>query len=196
MNTYVVHYGGKGGRPYALAESAGLLAVRTHSRNPIEMQLIGSASLSDQALSILQQFELVEEYFDAGVTVWQAQVEGDPAALRDDARAVLKREADVRFAGRVLMDPNSQLPVLYTENLFVKFRDDAGHTACRRLIKQYGLEIKVVLEYAQNAYFLAAPEDLASVIAQRGRVALRLCLPDRDAGVEVFVHQRELLEDG
>ncbi len=183
MNTYVVHYGGKGGRPYALVESAGLLAVRTHSRNPIEMQLIGSASLSDQALSILQQFELVEEYFDAGVTVWQAQVEGDPAALRDDARAVLKREADVRFAGRVLTDPTSQLPVLYTENLFVKFRDDAGQATCRRLIKQYGLEIKAVLEYAQNAYFLAAPEGIGREVfglAERllDEEAVELCHPE------------------
>ena len=183
MTTYVVHYGGKGGKPYTLAESESLLAVRTHSRNPIEMQPNHGASLSNEALSILQQFTLVDEYFDAGVTVWQAEAEGDPTALRDDARQILRREADVRFAGRVLVDPASQVPVLYTENLFVKFNDDVSQTACRRLIKQYGLAIKAALEYVHNGYFLAAPEGIGREVfglAERllEESAVELCHPE------------------
>jgi subtilisin family serine protease len=183
MKTYVVHYGGKDGKPYMLAESESLLAVRTHSRNLIEMQPDHGASLSNEALSILQHFVLVEEYLDAGVMVWQAQAEGDLAALCGDARKILKREADVRFAGRVLVDLVSQAPVLYTENLFVKFNDDVSQTACRRLIKQYGLVIKATLEYVHNGYFLAAPEDIGREVfglAERllEESAVELCHPE------------------
>jgi subtilisin family serine protease len=183
MNTYIVHYGGKGIRPYTLAESEHLLAVRTHSRNPIEMQLNGGAALSNEALSILQHFELLEEYYDAGVMVWRAQADGDATALRDNARAILKREADVRFAGRVLTDPTSQVPVLYTENLFVKFHDDVSGATCRRLIKQYELTLKEALEYARNAYFVAAPEGIGREIfglAERllDEEAVELCHPE------------------
>ena len=83
MNTYTVHYGGKGGTTYALVESEGLLAMRTHSRNLVEMQSNQGAALSNEALSILQHFELLEEYHDAGVMVWRAQgdEERDAAAL-------------------------------------------------------------------------------------------------------------------
>lgn len=74
------------------------------------------------------------------------------------ARVILKAEVDVRFAGRVLIDPASKAPVLYTENLFVKFDDEAKATACRKLIKRYGLSVKRQVDYARNGYFLEAPE--------------------------------------
>ncbi|MEZ4981469.1 MAG: hypothetical protein R2769_07780 [Saprospiraceae bacterium] len=36
---------------------------------------------------------------------------------------VLKQEPDLRFAGRVLVDKKAGAPVLYTENIFIQFRD-------------------------------------------------------------------------
>jgi len=45
-------------------------------------------------------------------------VRGDERSL--EARKIaLRASPDVRFAGGVLVDPNTNEPVLYTENLFI-----------------------------------------------------------------------------
>ena len=64
---------------------------------------------------------------------------------------------DVRFAGGVFVDPAGE-PVVYTENLFIKFRDQAEPKACREVIREAGLTIKNEVSYATNAFFVAAPE--------------------------------------
>jgi subtilisin family serine protease len=86
---------------------------------------------------------------------------------------VLKDEPDVRFAGRVLVDPASKAPVLYTENVFVKFNDEAKASVCRKLLKQHGLKIKRGVAYLRNAFFVAA----------------------NDAGLDIFDIARKLLNE-
>src|SRR4029450_10159761 len=49
-------------------------------------------------------------------------------------------------------------PVLYTENLFVKFRNDRPVEDCRRALLEAGLRVKDELPYATNAFFAVAPE--------------------------------------
>lgn len=56
------------------------------------------------------------------------------------------------------MDGNGR-PVVYTENLFVKFDDDAEAEACEGLLQRLGLSTKRALTYARNAYFVAAPDN-------------------------------------
>jgi subtilisin family serine protease len=73
-------------------------------------------------------------------------------------KAVLRASPDVRFAGGVLVDPATQEPVLYTENLFVKFVDTADPDDCVAVLRGAGLSIKDEPDYATNAYFVAAPE--------------------------------------
>jgi subtilisin family serine protease len=184
MSTYTVQYGGKQGHIHKLQESDQLLAVRTRSRNPVFETMPGEgAALSDDALAILDHFEMEEAYFNAGVAVLRARSARQAKSLRDQARAVLKKEADVRFAGRVLVDARSKAPVLYTENIFVKFDDEARASACRQLIRQYGLAVKSCVDYLRNGYFLGAPEgiglevfDLAQRLLQEEMV--EFCHPE------------------
>ncbi|MDM0109275.1 S8 family serine peptidase [Variovorax sp. J22R24] len=70
----------------------------------------------------------------------------------------LRAVPDVRFAGGVLVEPGSPEPVLYTENLFVKFIDTADPDNCLEVLREAGLSIKQTVEYATNAYFVSAPE--------------------------------------
>ncbi|MFN4292664.1 MAG: S8 family serine peptidase [Thermoflexales bacterium] len=175
MSAYTVQYGGKEGQTYKLEESHHFIAVRTRSHNPVFATAPGEgAAFSDDALAILGHFELEEQYFHAGVAVLRTRTPRQAKSIRDQARAVLKGEPDVRFAGRVLMDPQSKAPVLYTENLFVKFDDEAKAVTCRQIIKKYNLVIKAQVGYTPNGYFLGAPEGI---------------------GLEVFDLARRLLED-
>ena len=59
----------------------------------------------------------------------------------EQRKSALRREPDVRFAGRVLVDEVGE-PVVYTENLFVKFKDDAEPEDCGACSQEHGLTIK------------------------------------------------------
>lgn len=147
-------YGGKQGKPISLAVSSDSVVVRTHSGLPLDQ-----SPLSKQARQLVGQLETVVRFPEAGVEILRAT--GTPQktrVLRDKVRTALKRERDSRFAGRVLCDPKTKAPILYTENIFVKFEDDYSPTAAKRRFKQLGLTIKREIEYARNAYFLEAPE--------------------------------------
>jgi hypothetical protein len=76
----------------------------------------------------------------------------------EEVRRQLNESPSTRFAGRVLVDQHSREPVLYTENLFVKFRDDKSRDQSLAVLREAGLTVKRELPYATNAFFVAAPE--------------------------------------
>lgn len=157
MVTY--RYEGKTGRRYTLDTSDEHIAVRTRNREAIaEARPFEVAPLSAAARNLLAEFELVAAFREAGVEVLRSRRRRNSRALRDAARKTLSKEPAIRFAGRVLVDARSARPVLYTENFFVKFADDVPRRSCRALLKSRGLAIKRELDYARNAYFVAAPE--------------------------------------
>lgn len=181
---YTVQYGGKAGESMVLEESNNLIVVRTEDRGSLmTTPEARQTPLSSEARTILGEFEVVTQFTHAGVEVLQARSPRAGQALRDEARTILKQEPEVRFAGRVLVDPASQAPVLYTENLFVKFEDDAKATVYRSLLKKYKLTVKRQLDYVRNGFFVEAPEqiglqlfELASQLLDEA--AVELCHPE------------------
>lgn len=177
-------YGGKTGKRYSLTTSNEHLVVRTTNRAPVlAARPFEVAPVSPEARALLGNFDLAARFREAGVDVLRAKPTRRAKSLRDRARAVLKREPQIEFAGRVLVDPKAGRPVIYTENFFVKFDGDESATACRKIIKKHRLEIKRVLEYARNAYFVAAPEgtglkifDIAEALLQES--AVQFCHPE------------------
>ncbi len=170
-----VRYGGKLGVPIALTDSGTLLAVRTHSRSSV---CSGEAPLGAPARELVGKLDLAWADRSAGLEVLRAP----HASLRDEAREALKKESAVRFAGRAMHDPNG-VPVVYTENVFVKFHDDQSAERCAEILAGYHLEIKRTLGFAKNAYFAAAPEgtgaavfDIAETLLQEREV--ELCHPE------------------
>ena len=154
-------YGGKRGQRRTLSISDDYVAVRTRNGAPVVSDTPEEiVPLSPESRELLDEFEVVTRYQDAGVDVLRARAVRGVRALRDRTRQALKKESVVRFAGRVLADPQSHAPVLYTENLFVKFDDDTTQTACRRALRKYQLEVKAELEYARNAFFVGARDDI------------------------------------
>ncbi len=179
-----VRYGGKNGGEYQLAISEEHIVVRTQSHSALMGETpFEVAPVSPEARSILNQFDLQTRFGAAGVEILRAKDLSQGAALRDRARAILNEEPEIEFAGRVLVEPESMEPVIYTENLFVKFDDEEDASVCQEVLQRYGLTIKRQLEYARNAYFVTTPTgtglevfDIASRLLNEESV--ELCHPE------------------
>ncbi len=175
---YWLRYGGRAGRKIALALSDDLVVTRTHESRSLE-----SVVSTRNGVELLDRSQRVASFPDAGVDVHRIIVPNAVRTRRNAIRTALQAEPGLRFAGRALVDRRSKRPVIYTENLFVKFRSDAAASRCRRLLKSQGLTAKRELEYAANAYFVSAPEgtglqvfDLAEALLKEDWV--ELCHPE------------------
>ena len=121
-------------------------------------------------------------YPEAGVEVFRVPVGGGAPSV-EARKTALRAVPDVRFAGGVLIDPSTNEPVLYTENLFVKFIDTADRTPAARCSARMVLTIKQEVSYATNAFFVEAAEgtgrkvfDMAQQLLQRDDV--EYCHPE------------------
>lgn len=178
-----VRYGGKTGQVYELSVSDEYVAVRTYSRKPLMSDRpYEVAPVSPETRAVLSDFQRVVEFREAGVEVLQVKTAQADGILRDAARNVLKAEPEVRFAGRVLITP-TQIPVLYTENLFVQFDEGVAVETQQAILQHHELTVKRSIEYARNAYFVGAPEgtglavfDIAASLLQEA--AVQLCHPE------------------
>lgn len=187
-----VQFGGRAGKRYDLETNEDLVVVRTRDAVPL-----GDASLSSRARRAFDALEPMGLRFpDAGVEVFH--VRSGSAGDRDLVRSALKDEPVIRFAGRVLSDPvfkqqavrrgvpatplkPRKEPVLYSENLFVKF-DPARRaaSAARKILESHKLRVKREIEYVPNAYFVAAPEGSGLKVFD-----MALELLHKDEGVEL-----------
>ncbi|MBK6931933.1 MAG: S8 family serine peptidase [Saprospirales bacterium] len=155
---YKVKYGGKKGKTIELVESPDMVAIRTKGNQNIE-----KVSLSRSSRAIIDETKEVAAFPEAGISVRKVAAEGDLESTggtreRDAARATLKQEENIRFAGRVLQDAGSGEVMLYTENFFVKFTDATPEKDCLALLEKYQLKVKSKLAFAVNAYFVEASE--------------------------------------
>lgn len=154
---YKVKFGGKKGKTISLMESPDMLVVRTKDNQELE-----KTSLSRTSRVIIEETQEVAAFPEAGISVRRVAAEGDLESAgtrkRDAARAALKEDENIRFAGRVLQDAESGEVMLYTENFFVKFLDKTPEAECLAVLEKYNLKIKSKLVFATNAYFVEASE--------------------------------------
>lgn len=166
MVTY--KYGGKSGATHALKESPDRVVVRTRNARPLRDAVVSTAGRQ-----ALENFEVEMEFSDADVSVLKTK-EMENRSAREAGRQALKEEAELRFAGRVLEEEGSGEPVLYTENIFVKFKDAVTPTRCEEVLANYGLAIKQKLDYAPNSYFVATPENTGLQVFELANTVLQL----------------------
>jgi subtilisin family serine protease len=175
-----VTYGGREGVTFRLEESPRMVVVGAAR---------GMRALTPTSPRVMHRllapFEEVLSIAHLGVSVWRTrEALGDEAVvLRDRVRRQFRRQPSVRFAGRVLQDPAGAVPVLYTGNLFVKFRDDAGPRDCRARLRRAGLRPLRALGYATNAWHVAAAADAGQDVFSRAQELLdcdevELCHPE------------------
>ena len=153
---YKVKFGGKKGKTIELVESPDMVAIRTKGNKELE-----DTPMSSRSRELMAGSPEVVAFPEAGVTVRRvADDEGlEPTtSRRDQARASLKKDEDIRFAGRVLQDAKTGEVMLYTENFFIKFKDEVTDAACLAIIEKYHLKVKSKLPFAANSYFVQAGE--------------------------------------
>jgi subtilisin family serine protease len=152
---YQYKYGGKDGEAFTLVEAKDLVVVRTKEPAPIE-----DLNMSIQARSLLPGMLPVAAFPEANVTVYKCVTTGErsPVSMRNAVRKTLKKEDSIRFAGRVLKDPVTGAIVVYTENLYLQFKENVSPQKCREIMDKYGIKIKETLTFAPNAFFVEAPE--------------------------------------
>src|SRR5690242_7719539 len=129
-----VKFGRKDEPSVDFEKSQDLIVVRTRSRKSLR-----AGPVLSRAAAEVQDGELVLSFPEAGVEIYR--ISPQRKALDDRTRA-LRGFRDVRFAGGVLIDPVSKEPIIYTENLFIKFVRDVKPEDCERVIQEAGLSIK------------------------------------------------------
>lgn len=174
-----VYFGRKGEPGFDLELSNDLIAVRTRSGRSVTR---AAGPVATPASAQLADGQLVLAFPDAGVEVYRVPVTRGGRSL-ESRKAALNALPDVRFAGGVLVDPATRAPVLYTENLFVKFADAADTDACRAVLREMGLTIKAEPTYAGNAFFVGAPEGTGRKVFEiaetlRARDDVEYCHPE------------------
>lgn len=166
-------FGGVGGFELSLDDHQDLVVVRTR-RDGAAPDGRPSSGRSRQAVDQLQP---LFGFPGVDVRVYLAP-EGGSEELAD----AIDEDPGVRFAGRGLRDQYGA-PVIYTENVFVKFAGDVSASQARKAIDRLGLSVKRRLDYAANAFFLGAPSrtgqdvfSMAEELLERDEV--ELCHPE------------------
>jgi subtilisin family serine protease/subtilisin-like proprotein convertase family protein len=163
-----VKFGKKDEPSVTFQRSEDLLAVRTRSNRSLMAGPVKPAAAAE-----LNDAKLVLAFPEVGVEVYQMAPVGRHSLA--ERKTALRMNPDIRFAGGVLVDEQSGEPVVYTENLFIKFVDQADPEDCREVIREAGLTIKEEVDYATNAFFVAAPEGTGTRVFE-----IALALLDRD----------------
>jgi len=171
-----VRYGGQDGKTIHLEVDPALVAVRARRGRSLR-----EGPVPPPEAALLDEMETVLSFPQAGVEVYRQSEQSTRST--EEVRRELHESPATRFAGRVLVDEKSREPVLYTENLFVKFAEDKHRDRCLEVLRETGLTIKQELPYATNAFFVAAPEgtgqrvfDIAEELLRRDDV--EYCQPE------------------
>jgi len=168
---YKVKFGGKKGKTIELVESPDLVAIRTKGNKELE-----DTPMSSRSRELMAGSPEVAAFPEAGVTVRRVSDEQgleSSMSRRDQARASLKKDENIRFAGRVLQDAKTGEVMLYTENFFIKFKEDVTEAACLALIEKYHLKVKSKLPFAANSYFVQASEGTGLEVFQIAEAILK-----------------------
>src|SRR5215210_5835990 len=171
-----VRYGGQDGKTIHLEVDPALVAVRARRGRSLR-----EGPVPPPEAALLDEMETVLSFPQAGVEVYRQSEQSTRST--EEVRRELHESPATRFAGRVLVDQHSREPVLYTENLFVKFRDDESRDQSLAALRDAGLTVKQELPYATNAFFVAARDgtgqrvfDIADELLRRDDV--EYCHPE------------------
>ena len=149
--TREVTYGGENGKKVTFKVDPALVAVRARRGRSLR-----EGPVTPPEAALLDDMESVLSFPQVGVEVYRRPEQS--SGSMEEVRQKLHESPATRFAGRVLVDEETGEPVVYTENLFIKFVDDKKRDKCLEVLREEGLSVKQEVPYATNAFFVAAPE--------------------------------------
>ena len=166
-------FGGLHGAEVRLQDQEDVVVIRTRRRGARH----DVSPLARRSRAAMAELEPLFGFAPAGVGVWAA-----PAGGAGMLAEVLSGDPEIEFAGRGLRDEHGA-PVVYTENVFVKFAASVPQSACLAVLGESGFAVKRPLAYAGNAFFAGGEPGLGrDVFAQLGELLARddveLCHPE------------------
>jgi subtilisin family serine protease len=139
-------FGGSSGYRLQLQDTDDLVVVRSNRRGARH----DVSPLSPSSRAAQERLTPLFGFAAAGVGVYAAPQGAGPGLAE-----IINADEEIEFAGRGLRDEFGA-PVVYTENIFIKFRDDVPAAECERVIGEAGLTLKRTVDSAPNAYFTGA----------------------------------------
>lgn len=125
------------GKKHELEYSNKFVVIRTKGNTSLKTSV--KKKSSKELLDKLQPFD---EYPHKGVYIMKVQEEASRAVtVRNDVREELNKETKIRFAGRALEDPKTGRPVIYTENVVVKFKSGVGAEEAEKVLTSKKLSV-------------------------------------------------------
>ena len=166
-------FGGAAGFELDLEDKGDLVVVRSHRRGARH----DVSPLRRQSRSAQSQLAPLFGVAAAGVGVYEA-----PPGGSEELSKVIHSDPEVQFAGRGLRDQFGA-PVLYTENVFVKFAEGTSKRHSNDVLRKLKLTVRRPAGSAPTAYFVAAPKgvgrEVFSVAQQLlEREDVELCHPE------------------
>ena len=149
-------YGGKKGYEFKMIEAEDLIVVRSTKSADLR-----SMNLTAASRSLVAGLIPVMTFPEVNVAVYRlpgTSGEESILKLRNSIRKQLRNEDQIRFAGRTLINSETGKVMIYTENIFIKFKKNISEKLCNEIIQSHGLDIKMKYTFADNAYFLKPPE--------------------------------------
>ncbi len=147
--------GGNRGETFTVQISPDQLIVRTQKLSDGSRKAVPELPAFD--------YRRLNDVPQSGVAV--LQFDGSEAhAQREAARTTYRSLDYVAFAGRAVQHPVTLEPLIYTENLFLRFRPSVKVRQQLRLIQRSMLSVKRELKFAEGAYLLAAQHGIGTDI--------------------------------
>jgi subtilisin family serine protease len=155
MFTYTID-----GKEHELDYSKRFVVVRTKENKSLK-----SALEKKSSKDLLPFLESYDEYPHKGVYVLKCKEENTKTlAVRNSTREQFSNEKKIRFAGRALEDPRTGKPVVYTENIVVKFKNGISPEQAEKILQGKNLQVSSqkgnenISKLLQNVYVAKIPE--------------------------------------
>lgn len=153
-------------RRITLINSNDLIVVRTHKKFNLHFT-------ENPITSIFKKFpvnfENIGYFIESNVYAFKFTYKdtNNPISseLRDEILFVLKKKKNLlKFAGKSLRLKNTDIYQIYTENLFLKFRNDARKRHINSVLKRFDLFEKRKLKFCNNGYFVNAIDGIGQSV--------------------------------
>jgi len=154
MRTLFLNGNGRNASRYKLDTSENLVIARTYGKGVFDHKNLKHCAYYKSFKACLK---LKAHFPEANVFVYEIEDnvgKNQPVEIRDSLRAKLKEEDHIKYCGKVLCFKDSNIYQIYTENLFLKFRDDANDQHCKAFLNEHKLKTFVPLNFCKNGFLV------------------------------------------
>lgn len=137
------------GETILLEESDSLFVIRT--KNGFPPQEILSFCLKKNVCEFHDQ---LDSFPEASVWVFKLNQHSTLSIIDLKTIVISNNHPELIFIGSVWIDVETRRYQLYTENLFVKFLSSFSDTDCRSLLDEWGIDVKIKLDFSKNTFFI------------------------------------------